>query len=62
MLPLLWPKHKNRAELRKLQRLACLGISEAMRTTPIAATEVIRLSPIHMKLEAEVEAGIYTLL
>jgi hypothetical protein len=53
-LSLLWPKHKSRAELRKLQRLAYLGITGAMRTTPIHATEVLlRLSPLHMKLEAK---------
>jgi hypothetical protein len=39
-----WPRVKLKislAELNKLQRMACLGITGAMRTTPTAAMEVL---------------------
>jgi hypothetical protein len=39
-----WPRMKygtSRAELTKLQRMACLGITAAIRTTPTAALEVL---------------------
>jgi hypothetical protein len=39
-----WPRVKfktNRAELSKLQRLACFGITGAMRTAPRSAIEVL---------------------
>jgi hypothetical protein len=38
-----WPRVKlktRQAELGKLQRMACLGIIGALRTTPTTATEV----------------------
>jgi len=38
-----WLRVKNvsRMELSKLQRLACLAITGAMKTTPTAATEIL---------------------
>jgi hypothetical protein len=57
-----WPRIKygtSRAELSKLQRMACLGITGAM-TAPIAAIEVLLgLPPLHLQLEAEARVGIY---
>jgi len=60
-----WPRVKNisRMELSKLQRLACLAITGAMKTTPTAAIEVLlRLSPLHVMTEAEALAGICRLM
>jgi hypothetical protein len=55
-----WPRVKlktNKAEPDELQRMACLGITGAMRT---AALEVlIGLPPLHLQLEAEARAGLY---
>jgi hypothetical protein len=60
-----WPRIKygtSRAELSKLQRMACLGITGAIRTAPTAAIEVLLgLSPLHLQLEVEARAGIYRL-
>jgi hypothetical protein len=39
-----WPRVKlktSQAEFSKLQKMACLGITEAMKTTPRTATEVL---------------------
>jgi hypothetical protein len=39
-----WPRVRlktSKAELGKLQRLACLGITGAMRTAPTAALEIL---------------------
>jgi hypothetical protein len=39
-----WPRVKfktSQAELSKLQRVACLGITGAIKTTPTAAMEVL---------------------
>jgi hypothetical protein len=48
-----WPRIKygtSRAELSKLQRMACLGITGAMRTAPAAAIEVLLgLPPLHLQ-------------
>jgi hypothetical protein len=53
----------SRRELNKLQRLACLAIMGAMKTTPTAATEVLLgLPPLHVVIEAEAQAGIYRLM
>jgi hypothetical protein len=42
----------SRAELSKLQRLACLGITRSMRTTLTPAVEVLlTLFPLHLKLK-----------
>jgi hypothetical protein len=49
-------------ELRKLQRLACLGIRGAMRTTPTATVlALLGLPPLHLQLEAESKVGVYRL-
>jgi len=50
----------SRMELSKLQRLACLAITGAMRTTPTAAMVVLLvLPPLHVIIEAEAQAAIY---
>jgi hypothetical protein len=60
-----WPRLKyktNQAKLSKLQRLACLGGTGAMRTAPTAAIEVLLgLPPLHLKMEAETRVRIYRL-
>jgi hypothetical protein len=61
-----WPRVKyrtSRAELRKLQKMACLGITGAIRTAPAAAIEVLlEPPPLHLQMEAEARVGIYRLL
>jgi hypothetical protein len=61
-----WPRVRcnvNRTELSKLQRLVCLAITGAMKTTPTAAMEVLLgLPPLYMMIEAEAQAGIYRLM
>jgi hypothetical protein len=57
-----WPREMFKAstvELSKMQRMACLGITEDKKTTLIAATVLLILPMLHLKLEAEVQAGIY---
>jgi hypothetical protein len=50
----------SHAELTKLQRMTCLGITGAMRTAPRAAIEVLLGLPLlHMLVEAEAKAGNY---
>jgi hypothetical protein len=60
-----WPRPKfktGKAELSKLQRMACLGIKGAMRMTPTAAVEVLLgLLSLHLQLETQAKAGIYGL-
>jgi hypothetical protein len=52
-----WPRVKfktSRAELSKLQRVACLGITGAIKTAPTAAMEVLfGLPPLNLQVEAE---------
>ena len=49
-------------ELSRLQRLACLATTGAVRTTPTATLEVLLgLPPLHVMTEAEAQAGIYRL-
>jgi hypothetical protein len=52
-----WPRVKlktSQGELSKLQRMACLGITGAMRTAPTAAMEVhLGLPPLHLQVEAK---------
>jgi hypothetical protein len=53
----------SKMELNKLQRLARLAITGAMRTTPTAALEVLLgLLPLHVIIEAEAQAAIYRLM
>jgi hypothetical protein len=60
-----WPRVKpktSQAELSKLQRMACLGIMGAMRSTPTAAMEVLLgQPPLHLQMEAEAKVGNYRL-
>jgi hypothetical protein len=60
-----WPRVKfktSQAELSKLQRVACLGITGAIKTTPTAAMEVLLgLPPLHLQVEAEAMMGSYRL-
>jgi hypothetical protein len=60
-----WPRVKlktSQAELSKLQRVACLGITEAIKIAPTAAMEVLLgLPPLHFQVEAEAMTGSYRL-
>jgi hypothetical protein len=51
-----WPRYKfktSQVELSKLQKVACLGIIGAIKTTPMAAMEVLLgLPALHMQVEA----------
>ncbi|XP_036347463.1 uncharacterized protein LOC118756832, partial [Rhagoletis pomonella] len=55
--PVCWKKvemKSTQAKLSKLQRLACVGITGAMRTTPTAALEVLLdLLPLHIVIKKE---------
>jgi hypothetical protein len=45
------------------KRIACLGITRAMRSAPTAAMEVLLgLLPLHLQVEAEGRIGNYCLL
>jgi hypothetical protein len=53
----------SKIELSKIQRLACLAITGAMKMTPTTAMEVLLgLPPLHVMTEAEAQAGIYRLM
>jgi len=53
----------SRMELSKLQRLACMTITGAMRIAPAAAiTVLLGLPPLHEMTELETQAGIYRLM
>jgi hypothetical protein len=57
-----WPRLRyiSRMELYKLQRLVCLAITEAMKTTPTAAIEVLLGLPLlHVIIQVETHAGTY---
>ena len=46
------------AELKKVQRLACLSVTSAMQTTPTAAMEaMLCLLPLHLHVKKEAELG-----
>jgi hypothetical protein len=50
------------ADFSKLQKMACLGITAAMRTAPTAAIEVLLgLPPLQLQVRAEAKAGNYRL-
>jgi len=49
----------SRMELNKLQRLACLAITWAMRTTPTAP---MGLPPLRVTTEVKAKAAIYRLM
>jgi hypothetical protein len=49
----------SRTELSKRQRLPCLAITGAMKTTPTAEMEfLLGLPPLHVMIEAEALVGI----
>jgi hypothetical protein len=57
-----WPRvilKTSQAELSKLQRMACLGITGAMRTAAIKV--LLGLTPLHLRMEAEAQVGNYRL-
>ena len=57
-----WPRIKKVCvnELTKLQRTACIDITEAFRTTPTAALEVaIGLTPLPLWIEGEARASYF---
>jgi hypothetical protein len=60
-----WPRVKyktSQAELSKLQRVACLGITGAIKTTLTAAMEALfGHPPLHLQVEAEAMRGSYRL-
>jgi hypothetical protein len=52
----------SQAELSKLQKMACLGITGAMRTASTASLKVLLgLPPLHLQVEAEAKIGNYRL-
>ena len=57
---LWWPKTEEKAAqiiLQKVQRIACLGITGAMRTCPTAAMKtLLGLSPLHLHIKREAAA------
>lgn len=60
-----WPrstKASTRTQLDRVQRLACLGITGAMRTAPTRAIEVLTgLPPLHLVIEHEAMRSAYRL-
>jgi hypothetical protein len=60
-----WPKvaQKNtKTQLGRIQRMACLVCTGAMRTTPTAAMEVLlNLTPLELMIIAEARMGLYRL-
>jgi hypothetical protein len=52
----------SQVELSKLQGMACLGITGAMRTAPTSAMEVLLgLPPLHLQVKVEAKIGNYRL-
>jgi hypothetical protein len=61
---LVWcPKvtHKNtKTQLGRIQRMACLAITGAMKTTPTVALEVLlNLAPLNLLIMAEARMPLY---
>jgi hypothetical protein len=60
-----WPKVKQRStktQLGRIQRMACLAITGAMKLIPTAAMEVLlNLTPLHLLIMAEVRMALYRL-
>lgn len=53
---------KTELELAKVQRLACLCITGAMKSSPTAALEaLLNLPPLHLLMQAEARLGAYRL-
>jgi hypothetical protein len=65
MLPLCGGPESSKisqAELFKLQRMTCLGITRAMRAAPTAAMEVLLgLPTLHLQVEPKAKIGNYRL-
>ena len=60
-----WPKVMQKItkiQLDRIQRMACLTITEAMRSTPTAAMEVLLdLTPLDLLIMAEARMALYRL-
>jgi hypothetical protein len=60
-----WPKVKQKStknQLGRIQRMACLAITGAMKSTPTAAMEVLlNLTPLDLLIRAEARMALYTL-
>ena len=60
-----WKKTKQisvRNKLNHLQRMACMGITGAMRTTPTLAMEtLLNLAPLYVEVEVHARATLYRL-
>jgi hypothetical protein len=60
-----WPRVKlktSQAELSKLQRMTCLGITGAMISAPTAAMAILLgLPPLHLQMDAEAKVSNYRL-
>jgi hypothetical protein len=60
-----WPKVKQKStktQLGRIQRMACLAITGAMKSTPTAAMEVLlNLTPLDLLILAEVRMAFYRL-
>jgi hypothetical protein len=58
--PRLSKSTKN--QLGRIQRMACLAITGAMKSTPTAAMEVLlNLTPLHLLIMAEARMALYRL-
>jgi hypothetical protein len=60
-----WPKvtHKTtKTQLGRIQRMACLAITEATKSTPTAAMDVLlNLTPLNLLIMAEARMALYRL-
>jgi hypothetical protein len=53
----------SKKELSKIQKLACLAITGAMKMTPRAAMEVLLgLPALHVMIETEAQTGLYRIM
>ena len=61
-----WPKviqKTTKTQLGRIQRMACLAITGAMKSTPTAAMEVLlNLTPLNLLIMAEARMALYRLL
>jgi hypothetical protein len=56
-----WQK-TTKIQLGRIQRMACLAITEAIKSTPIAAMEVLlNLTPLDLLMMAEARMALYRL-
>jgi hypothetical protein len=60
-----WPKVEQKTtktQLGRIQRIACLAITGAMKSTPTAAMEVLlNLTPLNLLIMAEARMALYRL-